>query len=250
MDAAAYRQYLHETDDWLKTARARLLALLVARHRQPREPFELLEVGAGAGQNLPTLAEFGTVDAIEINALGRESIRAHAIARDVFAEAVPFPLNRSYDVVCAMDVIEHIEDDTAAVRWIADLLRPGGLLIATVPAYRWLFSDHDRALGHHRRYTRAQLVATLPADMELVSAAYFTHLAFPLAVVARGAWTLRRRIGGSDAPIKQASPQGGITTRLLAQLHALDLALISRGYSPPFGLSAYMVARRRGSDAA
>jgi SAM-dependent methyltransferase len=248
MDVASYRQYLHETDDWLKIARARLLALLVERHRGQNEPLELLEVGAGAGQNLPTLAQFGAVDAIEINVLGREAIRKHGIARDVFAEAVPFPLNRQYDVVCALDVIEHIADDNEAVRWIADLLRPGGLLIATVPAYQWLFSDHDRALGHHRRYTRARLVATLPEDMQVVTAAYFTHLAFPLAVAARGGWALRRRVGRSDAPAKQASPRSGIATRALTQLHALELALISSGYRPPFGLSAYMVARRAGLD--
>jgi SAM-dependent methyltransferase len=248
MDAAAYRQYLHETDDWLKTARSRLLALLVERHRPQREPLELLEVGAGAGQNLPTLVQFGAVDAIEINPLGREAIRVHALARDVFAEPVPFPLERRYDVICALDVIEHIADDNAAVRWIADLLRPGGLLIATVPAYRWLFSDHDRALGHHRRYTRARLVETLPEHMQVVTSAYITHFAFPLAVAARAGWSLRRRIGGSDAPVKQASPRGGIAAGILTQLHALELSLISRGYRPPFGLSAYMVAQRAGAD--
>lgn len=248
MEPAAYRQYLDETDDWLKTARARLLSLLVARFRPQRATLELLEVGAGAGQNLSTLAAFGTVDAIEINALGREAIRARAIARDVFAEHVPFPLERHYDVVCALDVVEHIADDRAAIRWMCALLRPGGLLIATVPAYRWLFSDHDRALGHHRRYTRAGLVATLPDDMQVQTAAYFTHLAFPLAALARAAWALRRRVARSDAPVKQASPRGGFVAGVLARLHAIELALIARGYRPPFGLSAYLVARRAGAD--
>lgn len=244
MDAAAYRQYLEETGDWLKTARARLLALLIERHRLRPEPLELLEVGAGAGQNLAALAAFGPVDAIEIHPLGREAIRERAIARDVFAESVPFPLDRRYDVIAALDVVEHIDDDRAAIRWIVDLLRPGGLFIATVPAYGWLFSDHDRALGHYRRYTRASLAAALPSSVRVETSAYFTHFAFPLAVGSRAAWSLRRRIARGKTVEKQASPRGGLAARMLGALCAAELALIARGYEPPFGLSAYIVARR------
>ena len=129
------------------------------------------------------------------------------------------------------------------VAWMTAHLRPGGLLILTVPAYQWLFSDHDRALGHHRRYTRASLVATLPSGIDVVSAAYFTHLAFPLALAARAAWSLRRRLNRT-APAKQASPRDGFIARMLARLCAIDLALIGRGYRPLFGLSVYLVARR------
>lgn len=249
MDAASYRQYLLETDDWLKTARIRLLSHLIGRHKTPHGPLELLEVGAGAGQNLPALAQFGTTDATEINPLGREAICARHIARDVFAEPVPFSLDRTYDVICALDVIEHVADDTDVVAWMTRHLRPGGLLILTVPAYQWLFSDHDRALGHHRRYTRARLVGTLPTGIDVATAAYFTHLAFPLAVAARAAWSLRRRLGRA-APAKQASPRGGLIAHGLSGLSAMELALIERGYRPPFGLSVYLVARSAAADPA
>ena len=244
MDAASYEQYLQETGDWLKNARARLLGQLVETHAKRSEGLESLEVGAGAGQNLESLARFGQVDAIEVNERGREAIRARRIARDVFSEPVPFPLERRYDVVCALDVIEHLPDDRDAVRWAADLLRPDGLMIITVPAYQWLFSDHDRALGHFRRYTRTRLIATLPPAMEVVTAGYFTHLAFPFAVAARAAWSLRRMFGQA-APAKQSSPRGGFLARLLSHMHVAELALIRKGYRPPFGLSVYMVARRR-----
>jgi SAM-dependent methyltransferase len=210
----------------------------------------MLEVGAGAGQNLPTLARFGTVDAIEINPLGREAILERGIARDVFAEPVPFALERRYDVICALDVIEHLGDDAEALRWIAGLLRPGGVLIVTVPAYQWLFSDHDRALGHYRRYTRARLAAALPPSMTTLTAAYFTHFAFPLAVAARAAWSLRRSLSRRATPAKQSSPRGGIATGLLARLHAVELALIARGYRPPFGLSVFAVARHTDGETA
>lgn len=248
MDSKSYEQYLRETDDWLKTARARLLHQLVARHRPSDRPLELLEVGAGAGQNLPTLSQFGVVDAIEVNSLGREAINARNVTRSTFAEAVPFPLERRYDVICALDVIEHLPDDREALQWMHDLLRPEGLLVITVPAYQWLFSDHDRALGHFRRYTRPRLQAALPPRMDILGAGYFTHFAFPLAVCARAAWSLKRM--GRAEPAKQASPRGRLVERTLARLHDAELALIARGYQPPFGLSAYLVARRNAASGA
>src|SRR5690606_23374527 len=116
---------------------------------------------------------------------------------------------RRYDVVCALDVIEHLPDDREAAAWMCGLLRPGGLLIVTVPAYQWLFSDHDRALGHYRRYTRPRLVATLPFGMDVATSAYFTHFAFPLAVAARALWSLKRVFAG-PVPAKQSSPREGI----------------------------------------
>lgn len=244
MDAISYQQYLQETDDWLKNARARLLGDLIERHARPPHDLELLEVGAGAGQNLSTLKRFGAVDAIEVNPLGREAIATRNIARDVFAEPVPFDLERQYDVICALDVIEHLPDDHDALRWIGAHLRPGGILVLTVPAYPWLFSDHDRILGHFRRYTRPRLLAALPAGMTVLTAAYFTHFAFPLAVAARAAWSLRRRLRDSP-PSKQSSPQGNLATRVLGGMMDLELALIRRGYRPPFGLSIYAVAKRK-----
>jgi len=243
MDAISYQQYMQETDDWLKTARARLLAQLIARHRPRGRELELLEVGAGAGQNLPSLREFGPVDAVEVNPQGRDAIVACGIARDLFADPVPFELPRRYDVICALDVIEHLPDDRAAVQWMADHLRPDGLIVLTVPAYEWLFSDHDRALGHYRRYTRKQLVSVLPSSMQVLTAAYFTHFAFPFAVAARAVWSVRRMLSRRSTPSKQRSPRSGPVATLLGSLQAAELSLIDKGYHPPFGLSAYVAAR-------
>lgn len=243
MDARSYQQYLDEADDWLKRGRARLLGLLVERHARRGEELELLEVGAGAGQNLPTLARFGKVDAIEVHPLGREAIAARGIARSVFTEGVPFELDRQYDVICALDVIEHLPDDRAALDWMAARLRPSGVLVLTVPAYAWLFSEHDRILGHFRRYTRGQLVAALPRSVDLLAAAYFGHFIFPPAVAARAAWALGRRLRGGPTS-KQGSPKGGLAARVLGGALDAELALVRRGYRPPFGLSVFAVARR------
>jgi SAM-dependent methyltransferase len=245
MHDTAYREYAEESADWLKKGRANLLRHLVEAHRPHGGRLSILEIGAGVGQNLPVLAEFGDVDAAEINAEGRSEIAAQGVARRVFADPIPFEVDGSYDVVCAMDVIEHLEDDRGALRWIAGLLQPGGVLVATVPAYQWLFSDHDRALQHYRRYSRTSFCGALPDALHVEVAAYFNHLLFPVAVAARGAWSLKRMLSSGRAGTKQRSPRSGPIAALLGGALAAELSLIERGYRPPFGLSFFCVARRR-----
>ena len=66
--------------------------------------------------------------------------------------------DETFDVVAAFDVVEHCEDDALAVAELTRVLRPGGRLLLSVPAYQWAWSDHDVRAGHYRRYTRPRLV--------------------------------------------------------------------------------------------
>ena len=243
MHDEAYQQYTEEAADWLKRGRTRLLGELVRRYRPHAGPLESLEVGAGVGQNLAALAVFGPVDASEVHPLGRTAIATTGLVRTLYTDPLPFALDRSYDVVCALDVVEHIEDDRAALAWVSDHLRPGGIFVATVPAYSWLFSDHDRALQHFRRYTRTSFTAALPAGLRVRTAGYFNHLLFPFAVAARGAFSLGRWLRPGRGG-KQASPKAGPVALALAAVLEAELGLIERGYRPAWGLSVFCVAER------
>ena len=244
MDEDAYLEYRDESADWLKTGRANLLRVLLERHRPRGGHLELLELGAGVGQNLPVLTPFGVVDAAEINPLGQAAIRSQQIARNLYTEPLPFVLDRTYDVICALDVVEHIDDDRSVLRWVGEHLRRDGTFIATVPAYPWLFSDHDRALHHFRRYTCATFCRALPETLRVDTAAYFNHLLFPAAVVARGTWSFKRMLLGAQGG-KQRTPRSGAVQTLLGRVLDVEVSLIQRGYEPPWGLSVYCVARRR-----
>lgn len=243
METTAYQEYAEEAADWLKTGRANLLRHLVERYRPREGRLEVLELGAGVGQNVPVLSHFGVVDASEVNPLGQDAIRAQGVVRELLTDPIPFSLDRTYDVICALDVVEHLEDDRDALRWTAEHLRPGGIFVATVPAYQWLFSEHDRALRHYRRYTRESFCRALPPSLEVVTAAYFNHLLFPVAVTARAAWSLKRLlVSGGES--KQRSPRSGPLASLLGSALSAELSLIRAGYQPPWGLSVYCVARR------
>lgn len=133
----AYEQYRDEGASWLKDGRMRLIAALLRRHLPPtHDARELLDLGAGIGLNLEVLRAFGVVDALESNRIGLEALAANPHVRDVFAHALPQLLERRYDVIGAFDVIEHLPDDDDAVAWIDAHLKPGGLLVATVPRTR------------------------------------------------------------------------------------------------------------------
>ena len=84
------------------------------------------------------------------------------------------------DAVLLLDVLEHLDDDVAALVTARRALRPSGLLVITVPAYRWLWSGHDVALGHRRRYTARELSRVVErAELAVVHASYFNTLLFP-----------------------------------------------------------------------
>ena len=245
MERGAYEQYQSEIGNWLKQGRIRLLRAMLAEIGDPGRTLELLEVGAGVGQNLPVLAERGAVDVVEIDELGLAELRTRSDVREIYDRPIPFDLRRTYDVIVAFDVLEHIADDREAAAWICDRLAPGGHLIASVPAYQWLFSDHDVALQHFRRYTRRRLVAALPAGMSVERAGYFVSLLFPLAAASR----LAARLAGGfrstgHAVRKQSSAVPGPLDRLFKGLLDLEVGAFERGITAPFGLSVICLARK------
>jgi len=144
---------------WWYRARREVLAALIRRAAPPPPGARLLEIGCGTGHNLTMLAEFGAVDALELDdqargvaeqRLGRPVMRAPLPALDGVAEG-------QYDLIGAFDVIEHIDDDGAAIASIAARLKPGGKLVMTVPAHAWMWSAHDVVNHHRRRYSKAEL---------------------------------------------------------------------------------------------
>ena len=245
MERGAYEQYQSEIGNWLKQGRIRLLRAMLAEIGDPGRTLELLEVGAGVGQNLPVLAERGAVDVVEIDELGLAELRTRSDVREIYDRPIPFDLRRTYDVIVAFDVLEHIADDREAAAWICDRLAPGGHLIASVPAYQWLFSDHDVALQHFRRYTRERLVAALPPGMVVRRSGYFVSLLFPLAAASRLAGKLARRLRRpGEAARKQSAAVPGPLDRLFRGLLDLEVGAFERGITAPFGLSVICVARK------
>lgn len=251
MKAEAYLQYRSEASNWLKAARLKLLSTLLEQYGGTGHDLRILEIGAGVGQNVDELRKFGTVDVLEIDPLGLAALRELDGVNQVFDQPIPVELGRTYDAIIAFDVLEHLEDDRLATKWIAGHLNAGGHLIATVPAYQWMFSDHDVALEHYRRYTKNRLVEAMPPDMTARRAGYFVCLLFPLAAVTRtlGKLTkrLRGRSGSGETARKQSSSVPSVLDNILEQELTAEVKVISRGRGLPFGLSVFCVVEKNRS---
>ena len=119
-----------------------------------------LDVGCGMGGNSAVLRDLGwQVAALDFSPAATEAAQARGLAvLRGDAQHLPFP-DGTFDLVMSTDAWEHIEDDALVATEAHRVLRPGGHLLVAVPAGMDLWSGHDVALGHHRRYERAQLVS-------------------------------------------------------------------------------------------
>jgi len=239
MERVVYQQ-MAELDDrhWWYRARRRILAALVRREVQPPVGAKILEIGCGSGHNLSMLAGFGHVDGLELDDEMR-ALSEKRLGRKIMRSPLP-ELNevkdKSYDLIGAFDVIEHIDDDHAALAAIATKLKPGGKFMMTVPAHPWMWTAHDVANHHKRRYSKRALRALIDGSpMRLQKIGYFNSLLFPLAVADRAAAKLRGKDDGNvslpPAPLNSA----------LEAVFGAERYLVGRLPLPP-GLSLFAVA--------
>jgi SAM-dependent methyltransferase len=239
MERVVYRQ-MAELDQrhWWYRARRDVIAALIRRRVRPPANAHILEIGCGTGHNLAMLGAFGHVDALELD----EEMRGFAeqrLGRSVMSAPLPEMAgvpDRSYDLIGAFDVIEHIDDDHASVASIAAKLKPGGKFVMTVPAHQWMWSAHDVVNHHKRRYSKAGLRALIESSpLRLEAIGYFNSLLFPAAVAERLASKAR---GKDDADLTLPSPP---LNAALERAFAAERHLIGR-VPLPVGLSLFAVA--------
>ncbi|CAN5433849.1 class I SAM-dependent methyltransferase [soil metagenome] len=226
MDRIVYdRMAAHDSTHWWYRARRDILADYLARFGGLPTHARILEIGCGTGHNIPMLQAFGEVDAIEIDPAAREMAAAR-LGKPVSGSplpALPDVPRGHYDLVAVLDVVEHIEDDVAALKAMASVLRPGGKILITVPAHQWMWSAHDTVNHHHRRYSKATLKKAI-SDAGLVPSklGYFNSLLFPLAAAAR---VMGRITGREDS---DDSPPPGPVNALFEAIFRLERHMVGR----------------------
>ena len=205
---------------------------------------EVLDAGCGTGGLVRRLAprrpawRWTGVDLEPIAcALARERAGAKAEIHEASVTALPFA-EGTFDAVVSADVLYHVDDDAAAMREFFRVLRPGGVAVINVPAYRWLWSYHDVAVHSRRRYGRGETMAKLrAAGFGAVRATYWNTLPFPLVVVRRKLFPAPS--DGSDVHLFPAPVESGFNGAM-----ALERAWLRGVGRLPFGSSVLAVARK------
>ncbi|WP_310474423.1 class I SAM-dependent methyltransferase [Sandarakinorhabdus sp.] len=230
----------HAGSHWWYVARRRVLADVIARHVPLPPAAHVLEIGCGTGHNLGMLGQFGAVDAVELDDDAR-ALASQALGRAVLPARLPdlppLPVER-YDLIALLDVLEHVPEDRATLAAIAGRLVPGGSLLVTVPQHQWMWSSHDVANHHMRRYSKASLKAAFAGSgLELQLLTSFNSMLFPLAVAQRLASRLSGREGRQDDDLP--GPLNGLFTAVFGW----ERHLVGRLPLPP-GLSLLALATK------
>lgn len=230
-----------QRDHWWFVGRRHLLDRLLGE-LDPRPTWRVLEIGTGTGANLPVLARLGVRQVVGCD-LSAEALR---YSRDTsglpFAQAdasrLPFASN-SFDVIVAADVIEHVDDDGAAVHEFARVLKPGGHFVFTVPAFPSLWGPQDIVAHHRRRYRRSGLLKLVKrAGLQVSRCFHFNYLLFaPI-------WAARKLLLALRIKVESENAINTVTVnRLLKRVFLADINSATK-LRVPFGVSICVVGRK------
>lgn len=202
----------------------------------------IFDVGCGTGANGQMLTKFGTFHGSDMSQEALRFCRERGLSRltRTWVEHICFP-DDSFDAITALDMLEHVDDDLAGMAELYRVCKPGGLLLVTVPAYGFLWSEHDEALHHRRRYTASELRNKLSVSgFEVERISYFISLLF-FPVLAMRFW--------QNLFKRSVRPKTGlvILPRLVNQALILLLAFerwLVRWINLPMGVSIICIARK------
>jgi SAM-dependent methyltransferase len=236
-----------ETSHWWYLGRRQIIRSFVElARRAARVPnggkgeMAILDVGCGTGANLEMLSEFGDASGVDVSeeAVAFCHARGFDHVRHAVAEALPFA-DGSFELVTALDVIEHLDDDVAGLKEMMRVLRPGGRVLLFVPAFMFLWGVQDDVSHHRRRYTLPELKkAVLKAGFRIERASY-ANISFFLPTLL-GRFVMR-------ATGARPESEANITPRFLNGLLGRILgaeSILLRHLNLPFGVSIVCMAQK------
>ncbi|MEW6443420.1 MAG: class I SAM-dependent methyltransferase [bacterium] len=256
MDDDLYQEWFElESYHWWFVGRRALFVRLIedtlrAHTARTEGVFRVADMGCGTGVNLDALSRFGRVVGVDLAptalAFCRER-KPYLLCRAPFT-ALPFR-SGSIHLVTAFDVLEHGEDDRAMLREAYRVCAPGGWAAFSVPAYRFMWGDHDVAAHHYRRYAAAEILGKLQeAGFRVRRMTYLNSLLFPVSIVFRhGKNLLTGLLRGLGLQVKPRSDfrstapallNGALLRIFLAEYHILKRVNL------PFGLSIFCMAQK------
>jgi SAM-dependent methyltransferase len=243
--------YVKEHTHWWHIGKRAIVYGLLRKFMPPgtRQNRRALDLGCGAGLNLERLSKYAVTTGTDYYEEALRFCRRRGFTRLCKADAANLPFEpESFDIVTALDVIEHLDDDRVALRELWRVMRPGGVLIVSVPAYRFLWTYWDDILGHRRRYTTGMMRdAVSSAGFRVRQLSYSNALILMPAVLVRIGKSLLLRASSRNGEQREPGSDfievPGPLNNALVGYYKLEAAWLRRG-GLPFGLSVVCVAQK------
>lgn len=229
---------------WWWNGREKLLQRLMDKYlTKRRSDYKIADIGSGFGANISLLSKYGTVYALEMDGDGLKYISETQEKAIPVKWQSPEPLDIKFDMMLMADVLEHIEDDYAALQWISDHLKPGGLAFITVPAHKYFWSEMDEVVHHFRRYSKSALIDVVGSELTIEKISFYNAILFPVKLLFVGL-TKSLRLFSPGKPKKSYNSLPPSFVNYVFKLIMYIEAKLICYLNLPFGVSLVMVLKK------
>ncbi len=237
MDYKDYQAGKSEDSFWYRARRKLIQSLLRKTLSSPkRKKLKILSIGVGTGDELKILNKFGKVYVLDINKKALDLVPKEFCYKKRLGDACKLSFKKDFfDVVVAFDVLEHISKHKSAIKEINRVLKREGFFVFSVPACQFLFSSHDKALNHKRRYSKKRLKLLLD-DFKEKRLFYWNFFMFP--------YVMLRLLKKNSKPKEESDKVPLIIDKFCFNLLNLENFLIMKKIQFPFGVSIFGIAKK------
>jgi len=234
-----------EENHWWFMGRRDIILSLIKAYFQDKEDIKILEIGCSGGPLLKRLLREGyrRVFGIDLSPRAILLCKSRGVDNVLLMDGKEMGiLTEKFDLLIASDVLEHIKDDKNAIREWYRVLKRGGIIICFVPAFGFLWSEHDELNNHFRRYTRKELIDLFhTVGMKILRASYWNFSLFFPTLLLR---TFCKLPLLNRFRFRQLREVGKVSNRVLGGLLKIENEVLMRGVNFPFGISAMVVAQK------
>ncbi len=255
MEKNYYRKYYdYERKHWWFITRNNLLMQIIEKNIITEDKkLKILNVGAGTGFTSELLSKYGEVTSVEYENSCVEFVNANTSLHLTEGSILDLQFeDNTFDLVCAFDVVEHVEDDVKAASEMIRVAKKDGYVFISVPAFQSLWSKHDEINHHYRRYKKEQILSLFLKSNKLqnIYHTYFNSLLFIPIYAVRKLNNVKEKIAGNKAKsLSESSTDfdmagGGFSSKILKWLFSRELFIVRKKQSLPFGVSFTLLAKK------
>ncbi len=241
MERKVYNRHIkNQKTHWWFSVRRKLISEFIKRHSIKKKNLKILDYGCGSGTNIESLVKFGKVFCYEKDKKTSDYLLSEYKKNKQVTVFKKLDKSIKYDYVILADVLEHIKDDTSALKNLKKFIKPNGKILLTVPAYNFLFSKKDEVLKHFRRYSYNEIKNVVSKNYSIKRVTFFNTLLFlPIATI-----TIIFKALKIDYIDDVEKTPNKIINNLLYFIFSLELFFL-KYIDFPFGVSIIIVGEKK-----